>query len=646
MFKWYQEAKFCFVYLSDVHAPTTEQEQGSENAQIERLNPSRWFTRGWTLQELIAPLHVHFYAQQWVYLGSKLDLIVALNVITGIDLATLSGTNIRSVSIARRMSWASKRTTTRKEDMAYCLLGIFGVNMPLLYGEGNRAFIRLQEEIMKISEDQSLFAWEDYCEDGDPELFKVDDRWLRGPLAKSPAEFANAADIVPYRQQNANSPSAMTSLGLLMNVPLHCLRNSGGKTAIYVVELTCHYEGDFTGSLGIYVRRIRSNQYARHRGKRGPVVIDSKLLLPPVQSSIYLRKDVMIPTAEDFDRHHGILICFHGPDSGFKVSYVFPSEKWKRIKGNSAIILNPGRYAAVVFKRSDETQIALLMSHEQTNALYGDYTWEMDKCRCRLFVYESNIGTFTAQSLLSIEQHLKYEGAREKTFEADIGGCMEKTFTDMRDGNRVVAEMTKQTVMGERMIVVDVNIYEPGDGLFQLSGVSSAKGPPMTQQLGWAAQDGMPPQMDTAAPGTSIMSAAPLPAFQQSYLPTESMVPPMGQMPGAVTGSVVGQQALWMLQQGLQQAQQGLLLLQSASQSAIPPAIQPYIPAMPPAMQTYPPAMQTYPPAMQTYTPTMPPAMQTYTPAMPPAMQTYTPATQSYTPVDYTKYPWSSKEKE
>jgi len=149
------------------------------------------------------------------------------------------------------MFWASQRTTTKLEDMAYCLLGIFGVNMPLLYGEGEQAYIRLQEEIMKTSDDQSIFAWEDQATDEDGVLIESQGRLMRGPLARSPAEFSNARDIVPYRQQQASQPYAMTNYGLRMTLPMHRQRGSSGASPLYLAELTCHYEGDFAGSLGV-----------------------------------------------------------------------------------------------------------------------------------------------------------------------------------------------------------------------------------------------------------------------------------------------------------------------------------------------------------------------------------------------------------
>ncbi|OBT47876.1 hypothetical protein VE00_01546 [Pseudogymnoascus sp. WSF 3629] len=146
------------------------------------IGSSKWFTRGWTLQELVAPRHVVFYNQQWEFLGTKETLSKLLSSQTHIDEAILNGESPSNRTIAQRMSWASHRVTTRVEDSAYCLLGIFDVYMPMLYGEGKRAFLRLQEEIIKRSDDYTIFAWP----------IRLDDQ--PGLLADSPAAFADFAE--------------------------------------------------------------------------------------------------------------------------------------------------------------------------------------------------------------------------------------------------------------------------------------------------------------------------------------------------------------------------------------------------------------------------------------------------------------------
>jgi hypothetical protein len=144
MYLWYQQSQDCYAYLSDVNS-VKEEDWGWNYSSLRR---SRWFRRGWTLQELIAPKTVNFHVRDWSLLGHKDGPIPFMNIIselTGIDAEVLDGrTDPFQLSISARMKWASHRDTTRSEDTAYCFMGLFQVNMPLLYGEGHRAFTRLQ----------------------------------------------------------------------------------------------------------------------------------------------------------------------------------------------------------------------------------------------------------------------------------------------------------------------------------------------------------------------------------------------------------------------------------------------------------------------------------------------------------------------
>jgi hypothetical protein len=133
----YQESGVCYADLADTFSNIIDRQTSSE------FSNSKWFTRGWTLQELIAPSIVIFLNQAWQEIGTKLRLLSAISEMTGITTTILQGDDLESASVAQRMSWASKRETTMVEDLAYCLMGIFGVNMPMLYGEGERAFTRL-----------------------------------------------------------------------------------------------------------------------------------------------------------------------------------------------------------------------------------------------------------------------------------------------------------------------------------------------------------------------------------------------------------------------------------------------------------------------------------------------------------------------
>jgi hypothetical protein len=133
MYQWYKDADICFAHLDDIEA-----------SRLDLLDECRWFTRGWTLQELLAPSKVDFYDKFWTLIGTKESLANEISRLTLIDIDILRDHQMISFSsIAQKMSWASFRETTRIEDIAYCLMGIFSVNMPLLYGEGQRVFIRL-----------------------------------------------------------------------------------------------------------------------------------------------------------------------------------------------------------------------------------------------------------------------------------------------------------------------------------------------------------------------------------------------------------------------------------------------------------------------------------------------------------------------
>ncbi|PTB59978.1 hypothetical protein M431DRAFT_514519 [Trichoderma harzianum CBS 226.95] len=164
MFRWYSMAAVCYVVLSDVEAT-------SDHAVLEeRMAKSRWFTRGWTLQELLAPPpeKLIFYSKEWTRLGSKKDFVDIVSSITRINKQYLQGQDLRHASVAQKMSWAALRQTSRLEDVAYCLLGLFDINMPMIYGEGDRAFIRLQEAIMTSTpDDHSLFAWGPILDEAD-----------------------------------------------------------------------------------------------------------------------------------------------------------------------------------------------------------------------------------------------------------------------------------------------------------------------------------------------------------------------------------------------------------------------------------------------------------------------------------------------
>ena len=259
MFQWYKKAWICYAYLSSVDA-------GPWSVQEQRFRQSPWFTRGWTLQELIAPTSLRFLDRQWNIIGNKSELGAEISAITGIgehylNLSPRKRIALDHTSIATKMSWVSKRKTSRLEDMAYCLLGIFDINMPLLYGEGGRkAFMRLQLEIIRKSDDESIFAWTN----------SIDCSVQQGMLAPWPTWFVDSGDTRPY-MKFPRPPYSMTNKGLEfrvpaynsyqghMKVPLNCTTKDGGGALLATIDLDVvggevghryHYNGvkfeDFT----------------------------------------------------------------------------------------------------------------------------------------------------------------------------------------------------------------------------------------------------------------------------------------------------------------------------------------------------------------------------------------------------------------
>ncbi|KAG6335867.1 hypothetical protein ID866_3232 [Astraeus odoratus] len=152
MFKWYRDCHVCITYLA-------------ESMSVDDLANDVWFTRGWTLQELVAPRTMKFYGRGWVPISNStndkqdLTMMSVVSQVTGISLDDLRDFRPGTRDVHTRMMWASTRTTTRIEDIAYCLIGIFDVSMTVAYGEGKRAFYRLMEAIIHRCGEWQIMAW-------------------------------------------------------------------------------------------------------------------------------------------------------------------------------------------------------------------------------------------------------------------------------------------------------------------------------------------------------------------------------------------------------------------------------------------------------------------------------------------------------
>jgi hypothetical protein len=209
MYTWYLNGEVCFIHLEDVRGLGEISRKFKADKWLDMFRNSRWFKRGWTLQELIASKRRVWLSKDWKEIDPKdfkarhpMGLLNFVSTITDINAAVLeNNTQLPDHCIAERMSWASRREVTRPEDGAYSLMGLFGVNMPVLYGEGiERAFARLQDEIMKGSFDQTIFAW-------------------RGPygssglLARTPKDFSDTP-LIQIWGPDMLAPFNMTNTGL------------------------------------------------------------------------------------------------------------------------------------------------------------------------------------------------------------------------------------------------------------------------------------------------------------------------------------------------------------------------------------------------------------------------------------------------
>jgi hypothetical protein len=245
MYKWYWDAAICYAYLSDVSdGPARESE----------LESSRGFTRGWTLQELLAPDVVESYDAQWRFRGTKAKLVRVIAEVTKIDRKfVLSRETIEDASIGTKFSWTAARKTTRTEDMAYCMLGIMHVNMPMLYGEGERAFYRLQLEIIRHTNDHSIFAWEPVHTG----------RQITTILAPSPTCFEKSAGIRPAMPTRSLDASTYEVTNNGLRATLAVIRISQDRL---IALLGC--ETDKGDKIGVWLEAIADGKYQRLSGSR------------------------------------------------------------------------------------------------------------------------------------------------------------------------------------------------------------------------------------------------------------------------------------------------------------------------------------------------------------------------------------------
>ena len=246
MYRWYRESVICYAYLADVHVPDQD------------FAKSEWFERGWTLQELIAPSDVVFLDGNWTQIGTKATMHQGISKVTGIPPAVLITGDLSHASAAQKMSWAAKRKTSVTEDRAYCLMGLFGVHMPMIYGEGERAFIRLQEEILKTADDLSLFAWR-----------ASDLKGTCGLLASDPSAFEDSETFTRSDPLSV-SAIAINNKGINLNVPVVTIKGRGLLALI-------HAEKEGGREIGIWLEPLSEDgDYFERRSATELLFLDRK----------------------------------------------------------------------------------------------------------------------------------------------------------------------------------------------------------------------------------------------------------------------------------------------------------------------------------------------------------------------------------
>ncbi|KAF4821971.1 Vegetative incompatibility protein HET-E-1 [Colletotrichum siamense] len=354
MYKWYNGATICYAYLSDLHVPISASESTSVQDLTPLLRRCRWFSRGWTLQELIAPFEVLFYQHNWGLVGKKTQWYNMLSDITGISSSALiSYSYPAQFSIAERMSWAAGRETTRDEDVAYCLLGIFNVNMPMLYGEGTKAFRRLQEEIIRTGYDVTIFAWTD-------EFYRIQsecyDNYFSSAFAEAPGDFHFIPADLIRRQWNEVS---VTNAGVKLNLEVCLARMPQTGELSYVLPVCAGFWRDtgvvfgkqYMPALAVGLEMIGSGRFARKSLGNLVEISDSGEagMIRRVFPDAYILTDVDSGMLLDLSAHDSHHPCFEFPP-GCRVVNAWPSASWNDAKGRFMTDLREPDYGSLLLE--------------------------------------------------------------------------------------------------------------------------------------------------------------------------------------------------------------------------------------------------------------------------------------------------------
>jgi hypothetical protein len=468
MYSWYENSAVCYTWLGDVseHNPRSLLYE-------DEISESRWFTRGWTLQELIAPKEMHFFNKDWKFIGDKRTLLPLLTQVTKIPHNVLEDSSQRTFSsVARKMSWAANRETTRVEDVAYSLLGIFEVNMPLLYGEGKRAFIRLQEEILKETSDQSILAWNPLDDYG---MYLKE---LSGSvLAASPKAFVGSENVIPFPSTAGRQPHSITNKGLRIEVPI--LTSVSRSIMHHVAILDCHLENDFSGPIGIplfktpegsvFLRRLRDGKIAKYSTTQ---VEDAEV------HTIYIAKHV--PEEVRQCPKTCVVRAVSMKNYGYDLVQVVPRPSHESMWFETTRVLqmafedDRSSYESMWFKTSRVLQVAFDSENnsetrrtERSSAAFIFYNGQVDSCcviMCAVYskTYTENIRT-SVKIIDELDRALLKSWIEEwicaDSWEIFKGFEYEEAKIPSEGSNATIgARMAQEKILNQKVFVLDIGI--------------------------------------------------------------------------------------------------------------------------------------------------------------------------------------------
>ena len=340
MYRWYANAKICYAYLHDVDGWSLPNRVDGPKYPKSNGWPE-WFTRGWTLQEMIAPRNLRFFNKDWQPMGDKKGLSQELQRITRVPSDVLAdGLEGNRPCVAQIISWAAYRTTTRVEDRAYSLMGLLDVNMPMLYGEGKKAFHRLQLEIIRASNDQSILAYQSLSQR------------IRSTLADDPNDFkgcfhmelmdhkAFIKDFPELSSTNADNFGIfpITNRGIQIWMPLRRYRDSD---CVFRAYLPCRsYHGGPFMSIDLVL--WDSNYYRYPLVTRDATLEDS----PAEFRQVYLRYQNIPNHAVTFDINDSAIIA-----NGFTCSCEAPTN----LTGNTFTLTNINPFCVKTYSQEGRT---------------------------------------------------------------------------------------------------------------------------------------------------------------------------------------------------------------------------------------------------------------------------------------------------